>query len=75
MDVQGTATKLVGAWKIQSATPMLTTLANNTSYGGKIRLPAIEALREVGGKDAVASLRTLAKDQDDSSLRDNQQDC
>ncbi len=70
LDVHAAAIRLVGAWKIRTATQTLASLASRPDgFGGKVQLPAIEALREIGGREAITSLRAVAKDTDASVRR------
>lgn len=68
-NIRAAAAKLVGSWKQASLAPTLNKLASEAGASTNLRRSAIEGLRELGGRDAVASLRTLTKDKDDSIRR------
>ena len=61
--------KLAGAWKLSSASPYLSKIAADTNSPVTVRYAAIEGLRDIGGKDSVTVLRSLAKDNDASVKR------
>ena len=53
------ATRLAGAWKLAEAIPRLGRLAQEDT-APSVRIAAIDTLRQLGGKDAVAELSRLA---------------
>ncbi len=67
--IRAAAAKLVGTWKQASLAPTLNKLAGDAGASTSLRQSAIEGLRELGGRDAVASLRTLSKDKDEPIRR------
>ncbi len=58
------AVKLAGIWKLASASPALTRFATNSFVWPDVRYAAIEGLRDLGGRNSIDTLRTLAKDKD-----------
>ena len=68
-NIRAAAAKLVGSWKQANLAPALTKLAGEAGASTNLRHSAIEGLRELGGRQAIASLRALTKDSDDSIRR------
>jgi putative heme-binding domain-containing protein len=68
-NIRAAAAKVVGSWKLAALTPELTKLASDAGGSLNLRRAAIEGLREVGGGQAVTSLRTLTKDGNDAVRR------
>jgi putative heme-binding domain-containing protein len=68
-NIRAAAAKLTGSWKLAGLTSALNKLAGDAGASTNLRRSAIEGLRELGGREAVNSLRTLAKDKDDSIRR------
>ncbi len=67
--VRASAAKLAGTWKLASAAPALVKLANDAATPAALRQASIEGLRDLGGRNAIAALRSLAKDKDASIQR------
>jgi putative heme-binding domain-containing protein len=68
-NIRAAAAKLVGSWKQASLAPTLDKLASDAGASTSLRQSAIEGLRELGGRNAVASLRTLSKSKDEPIRR------
>jgi len=63
------AAKLAGTWKIASAAPTLDKLANDAGTPVPLRQASIEGLRDLGGRNSITALRSLAMDKDASIQR------
>jgi putative heme-binding domain-containing protein len=53
------ALQLAGAWKAKALVPSLTEIARDPASATAVRSAAFKALREVGGPEAIAALKTL----------------
>jgi len=68
-NVRASAARLVGTWKLASAAPALDKLAGDAATPVSLRQASIEGLRDLGGRNSITALRSLAKDKDSSIQR------
>jgi putative heme-binding domain-containing protein len=68
-NVRAAAAKLAGSWKLTSVAPTLSKTASDANAAAPLRQASIEGLRDLGGREAIASLRALTKDGNQSIRR------
>jgi putative heme-binding domain-containing protein len=69
MPVALESVKLAGTWKLAGLAPTLSKRASDTNATALLRQASIDGLRDLGGRDSITALRSLAKDQDSSIQR------
>jgi putative heme-binding domain-containing protein len=67
--VRAAAIRLAGTWKISPATPLLLRIAEASGSLPGLRQAAFDSLRDIGGKEATARLRTLSAPPNDDKTR------
>ncbi len=63
------AIRLAGSWKLGQFTPQLLKTAGDAAVAGEVRQAAFDAVREIGGNDAVTGLRSLTSTDHDPAIR------
>ena len=63
------ATRLIGSWRLKRFVPELLTVAGDQARSSALRQAALEALRELGGTDAIAGLQRLAGKESQEEVR------
>ena len=63
------AIRLAGSWKLGQFTPQLLKTAGDAALAEEVRQAAFDAVREIGGHDALSGLRSLTGAGHDPSVR------
>ncbi len=65
------AMRLAGSWKLGQFTSQLLAAAGAAAGSGEVRQAAFDAVREIGGNDALTGLRSLTGANQDASVRNS----